>query len=763
MVTTTVHTPSASGIAAAASEHGKRLTARETVLANLGSTPSTPTPIHASRLHQKIAGLQTRAYDTTVNGDPVRLWYTDQLPKPPRDAREQLLALSATSSTPQQGRRDDHDCDHDDEYQALGAADFVGRVLLRSETKKSGVWKVTLDTTTAARSTILPSEFELPPGFSSGPDAATPAAATPAKAPGLALLQPALAEAQPSAFAIYLGGPQLRRPEVHAIYWGASFADPAHAPAVAELDNAIATAVGDTNFAAMGQYGTAPGRLASSHIVGLKPPEAVLTDFISLFATAAFVEASMIDFGPLFWWKAGPDPMFLVVVNSDEVGGNPSWGGYHLDTPSPTFLLPFPINLFTNDFMPFALATTTRAALELPSGALAGRDHCATNGTCNSIAAFDSATQIASHEIYEAVVDPYPFSGWTDPLHEPIWTKGELADLCEDRPFNQTRVGDYSLATFWSNEAHDCVGNYRSSVRLLAPMGTVPWSSSLTFVQAQAEASAAIYRGAELERNISWQVDGIWRGSGSSLKIYGLAAGPHHVTVTVTDANGFVATDESDIVLQRDCAASFGTSCGSCGGVVQCDGSCTIPTPADYGTACGSCGGTVQCDSSCNVQTPADLGQSCGCGGAVQCDGSCSSSCGLVAGFSDVDDEAYVWLYGPGFDSNPASSICQINQGGTPRSGQCDLGAWMQASGLQTAQLIVKIGNGGCFESHGNMSFSMNGNEVWSARKGNTGPFTHCGWTYRVVLDVDLRAGTVTPSAIANNPNSCITVFDCPF
>jgi hypothetical protein len=71
------------------------------------------------------------------------------------------------------------------------------------------------------------------------------------------------------------------------------------------------------------------------------------------------------------------------------------------------------------------------------------------------------------------------------------------------------------------------------------------------------------------------------------------------------------------------CAAPV--SCGSCGGTVQCDGTCSIPNPPNLGAACGSCGGTIQCNGACSIPTPSNLGRTCGsCGGTIQCNGACS-------------------------------------------------------------------------------------------------------------------------------------------
>jgi hypothetical protein len=72
--------------------------------------------------------------------------------------------------------------------------------------------------------------------------------------------------------------------------------------------------------------------------------------------------------------------------------------------------------------------------------------------------------------------------------------------------------------------------------------------------------------------------------------------------------------------------SSAGQACGSCGGRVQCDGSCSVATPVGFGQVCGSCGGRILCDGSCSVATPVGFGQACGCGGTVLCSGSCSKT-----------------------------------------------------------------------------------------------------------------------------------------
>jgi len=116
--------------------------------------------------------------------------------------------------------------------------------------------------------------------------------------------------------------------------------------------------------------------------------------------------------------------------------------------------------------------------------------------------------------------------------------------------------------------------------------------------------------------------------------------------------------------------ANAGSSCGSCGGTVQCDGRCSFPAPASYGQSCGSCGGTVQCDGRCSVATPVDYGQSCGsCGGTVQCDASCSvgtpadlgANCGSCSGKVQCDSSCSV--------ATPADYGASCGCGGTVQCG----------------------------------------------------------------------------------------------
>jgi hypothetical protein len=71
------------------------------------------------------------------------------------------------------------------------------------------------------------------------------------------------------------------------------------------------------------------------------------------------------------------------------------------------------------------------------------------------------------------------------------------------------------------------------------------------------------------------------------------------------------------------CDPKRGQSCGTCGGVYLCNGTCNLTDPPDLGSACGSCG-TIQCNGTCSPGDPPDLGTSCGSCGKIQCNETCS-------------------------------------------------------------------------------------------------------------------------------------------
>ncbi|MDD5699812.1 MAG: hypothetical protein PHH00_01305 [Candidatus Nanoarchaeia archaeon] len=78
------------------------------------------------------------------------------------------------------------------------------------------------------------------------------------------------------------------------------------------------------------------------------------------------------------------------------------------------------------------------------------------------------------------------------------------------------------------------------------------------------------------------------------------ASGAYHLAsgIEVTSLKSLQnAIDSGDF-----CCASYGTPCGSCGGITLCDGTCSVATPSNFGQSCTtSCGtvGKIKCDGSC--------------------------------------------------------------------------------------------------------------------------------------------------------------------
>jgi hypothetical protein len=160
----------------------------------------------------------------------------------------------------------------------------------------------------------------------------------------------------------------------------------------------------------------------------------------------------------------------------------------------------------------------------------------------------DGATELASHEYVEAATDPYPFTAWADPLKEPVWEDGELADICDvgtTYPWGKkTRITELGVAggvavfPFWSNEAQACVPEPRPQVRITAPAAnsSVFWRSPETFV---AEAKD-LWEGSPVpESSIRWVDEGHGLiGTGAVLSTTGLSPGVHHIFVEEEDVTG---------------------------------------------------------------------------------------------------------------------------------------------------------------------------------------------------------------------------------
>jgi|GEM_PF-1743636 len=110
---------------------------------------------------------------------------------------------------------------------------------------------------------------------------------------------------------------------------------------------------------------------------------------------------------------------------------------------------------------------------------------------------------------------------------------------------------------------------------------------------------------------------------------------------------------------QGCCASNIDTSCGSCGGTIKCDGTCSVPNPIGYGTSCGNCG-LIGCNGCAGEGVCSPSSTQCS-NGVYQ---SCSSGCGWQNSGTDGD--------GDGVD-NQCEPVCQNARGvcDSDVSGKC--------------------------------------------------------------------------------------------
>jgi alpha-tubulin suppressor-like RCC1 family protein len=509
-------------------------------------TDSQPTPPSASLRRSAeidhIAKLPARLYVATVGGQETHLWYAESLPVPPDDVRRELEALDQLGAS-----ADDKSCDSDDTR--VKSREIAGRTLLRAATKGSdGTWTTTVDTLSVNDVRLTGDVFAIPDGFSEVPLASPPTqiqAAYDSKVCG--------ANDSPVAAVGSLGGPVLHNVRVSLDFVGSSFSaerssDPGSFSDV--LVGSVSQVLSPGYLSGLAQYGWQSSALSSIHVYGGALPS---SDFVT---DVAFVEGLMFSGGaPAFWWKTGPDPLVLIVTDGAENTSTP----YHLAAPSPTYLLPFPVNFFANDFVPYALTIIPHDGLSVTSSQLASRDQLQCGGSCGPIYDLDAGTTTISHEVVEAISDPYPFSGWSNPAFAPVWDDGEIADICDLGCTNDTAVGrrttrsgNTALSTYWSNAASACVGPWRPAIHIVAPAaGDVAWVPGGPSVSALASVADPVTQGDLAASEVSWAVDGYYSGSGAAASIWlGGTLGPHVVVATLQDAeSGNTVTDTVTVNL----------------------------------------------------------------------------------------------------------------------------------------------------------------------------------------------------------------------
>jgi hypothetical protein len=475
------------------------------------------------KLSARVGGLRARAYLLRQGKLRERLWYAAAVPRPPPRIRSLLGKVLKGAGGGPFGR-------------ALSAE--TGRIPLKIEIpRRHHRWHAVLRTLRVSRGQARAGARALrppkgyrhrnllgPPRSGSAQSSDVPADALRC---GILIVTPVLCAVSP--------GPVSAHPTLWALYWGTRFK--AHTDYVSSINHALENFVGDrfadpnsrSFWGPLSQYGVYQGRFQGYEIVDGNPPDSVGTwNFLDI--DALVLSHRFGSDAPDYWWRFGDsDPIFAIFVDESQVNES-GWGGYHFFTPTEGVL--FPILVHPN--LPWLI-------VKVPN--LATLTHERSSPAYRR--AVDEATEAASHEFVEAATDPYPFLSWADPLKEPIWERGELADICEEGnsyPWGKaarTAKEGTAYATYWSNGADACVPASQPTAHIAYPAGPGPftynWRSPVTFIL-QAE---DLYEGSVPDREIRWISDRDGQiGTGHILNTSSLTAGTHHITAVLVNSTG---------------------------------------------------------------------------------------------------------------------------------------------------------------------------------------------------------------------------------
>lgn len=553
------------------------------IVPDLGTSPGLPPPPRLDHISDvtKIQGISARSY---LLRDPVedrlyRLTYANQLPRPPGPMRHKLAALQPVNVPTGHDRCND-DTGEDGPDEAVSSR-LAGRMLLRMEVREGHRWIGVLDTDSIERVLVPCSSFSEPDGWQMAEAAPSPAARAAvmeshltSRASATTVGETCPPDPRPPTTASVIGGPgpYMYHPEVHVFFWGRTFADPAHRHAVDELSRAFTSNGGFflpqyTGFLSA-SYGIQPGRFGSRHIIDEDPP-----GFAGGGGAGAILGPKVVTWGlegraPLFWWRLGniADPLYVIFLPQSVVDpGN--WGGFHfLAFNLVITVIPWPFNMVVHEGMPYAVIKVPDQALQLPQNGLLFRGDCTRiPGLCNVLPSFDAATVRASHEYVEAVTDPFPFWGFSDIGKVPVWTEGEIADICQDAsPWSdRTGVGNYVVSTFWSTVAQACVPESRPTITLLAPGDgeNIPWRIGGPVVLLRGQATDPM-RG-DISAQIRWSVDAAPAGTGREVPSPPLSLGSHSIQAQVQGSRAASVCASVQVKAQPPTVAIFSPANGA--------------------------------------------------------------------------------------------------------------------------------------------------------------------------------------------------------
>ncbi len=527
-------------------------------LARVTGRPTKPIRVPASfggtSRSSTIAGVGAEGHILRIGGVTERVWIATSLPLPPPGIISAVRAASARATANPASR-------------AMRAV--AGRVVLRVEVRSGKRWRRALDTLSVKRTQIPDGAFDAPARWRETA-AASPvpvrrtlasAASVPASVsfgvgPGVPDLNPATPTGP---------GPISAHPEPYLFYWGHDFAT--HPQFRDVMDRSVLQMLRPAFMDGLSQYGVKNGRLTGSTIIDSNPPQSVGS--WNTLALVAFVLSHRYGYdAPKIWLSVGGhDPLIVIFVAASAVDHS-LWGGYHFFAATEAVLIPFPFNFLVHDAMPWLVVKVDDSALTTGPQDQFYRRQChadgppAPPGVCHNLGdigaspanpGMDHTTALASHELAETATDPYPFTGWTDPTMQPVWTKGEINDICEEgsiAPFGTYAISiDTVVGSYWSNRDHACVPEMRPTISITYP----PSDGSAVTWHRVFKPGASVTDPIDGNNDpVKWAFDGGASFSDPTLvELMGehLALGPHTITGTVVDSQGVTASATRTFVV----------------------------------------------------------------------------------------------------------------------------------------------------------------------------------------------------------------------
>ena len=255
-------------------------------------------------------------------------------------------------------------------------------------------------------------------------------------------------------------------PNVFDVYWDDNWnADNPNSPTVGQIDNMVSTVAGSSYFDPAGQYGVGRGSFIGSHqatACGGRPSGSVsftsLLGYITCEVQVPFTSVPYPDDNTVYALFLPEGTTVSGAIGADcQPGGADAfhaWSAAFTITFVTIFGIPTPIPQLTLEGYPFTVVPAS----------------CALSDSGKPIHnVLDSTSELFSHELAEASLDPFPPTGWIDDSQfdinnlPQIFSAGEPADICQpampnEQPTTPVRMADgFVVGTYWSNADNACV------------------------------------------------------------------------------------------------------------------------------------------------------------------------------------------------------------------------------------------------------------------------------------------------------------------